>query len=361
MLVGAAALLLALVISACGSSSSSSSSGGSTGGGGEEGSTKASEVHIAVVTASTTQNAFQEMAYGAEAAAEHEGVEITSSAPNGVNPTEEVSQFQAATQTAKDGVTIMTTAPEDFVRPYKTAVEEGIPVVTMDSPPPEGSGVETFVGNSNTEVGEHVAEEIIKQIPKGESGEVVFGNDIPGLILLELRIEGMEKVLKKERPNLKIVGPFNVGSEPTENYNNWNNLIKAHPNAVAYLAPGDQDAVSLFKIQKQNGSHYLVGACDVDPIALEAVEQGYVQVLGDPYHFMKGYISATLLAQHALTGKEIPKGWWNPGSGVVNKENVAEISKREESQANRIEFFEPIAEEELANPSKYLKPFSNIN
>jgi ABC-type sugar transport system substrate-binding protein len=362
VLVGAAALLLALVISACGSSSSSSSSGGSTGGGGEEGSsTKASEVHIAVVTASTTQNAFQEMAYGAEAAAEHEGVEITSSAPNGVNPTQEVGQFQAATQTAKDGVTIMTTAPEDFVRPYKTAVEEGVPVVTMDSPPPEGSGVETFVGNSNTEVGEHVAEEIIKQIPKGESGEVVFGNDIPGLILLELRIEGMENVLKKERPNLKIVGPFNVGSEPTENYNNWNNVVKAHPNAVAYLAPGDQDAVSLFKIQKQNGSHYLVGACDVDPIALEAVEQGYVQVLGDPYHFMKGYISATLLAQHALTGKEIPKGWWNPGSGIVNKENVAEISKREESQANRVEFFEPIAEEELANPSKYLKPFSDIN
>lgn len=366
VLVGAAALLLALVISACGSSGSSSSTE-ATGGGGstteeEGGSGKSgSEVHIAVVTASTTQNAFQEMAYGAEAAAEHEGVEISSSAPNGVNPTQEVSLFQAATQTAKDGVTIMTTAPENFLRPYKTAVEEGVPVITMDSPPPEGSGVETFVGNSNTEVGEHVAEEIIKEIPKGESGEVVLANDIPGLVLLELRIEGMENVLKKERPNLKLVGPFNVGSEPTENYNNWSNVVKAHPNAVAYLAPGDQDAVSLYKIQKQNGTHYLVGACDVDPIALEAVEKGYVKVLGDPYHFMKGYISASLLARHALTGEEIPKGWWNPGSGVVNKENVAEIVKREESQANRIEFFEPIAEKELANPSEYLKEISELN
>jgi ribose transport system substrate-binding protein len=361
-LIGAAALLLALVLSACGSGSSTTSAtsagGGEEGGGGGK---SGSEVHIAVVTASTTQNAFQEMTYGAEAAAEHEGVEISASAPNGVNPTQEVSLFQAATQTAKDGVTIMTTAPENFIRPYKTAVEEGVPVVTMDSPPPEGSGVETFVGNSNTEVGEHVAEEIIKDIPKGESGEVVLANDIPGLILLELRIKGMENVLKKERPNLKLVGPFNVGSEPTENYNNWNNLIKAHPNAVAYMAPGDQDAVSLFKIQKQNGSHYLVGACDVDPIALEAVEQGYVKVLGDPYHFMKGYISATLLAQHALTGKEIPKGWWNPGSGVVTEENVAEIKKREEGQANRIAFFEPIAEEQLKDPSKYVKPISDLN
>src|SRR5882757_3392712 len=360
-LVGAAALLLALVISACGSSGSSSSSG-STGGGEEGGSTTSgSDVHIAVVTASTTQNAFQEMAYGAEAAAEHEGVEISSSAPNGVNPTQEVSLFQAATQTSKDGVAVMTTAPENFIRPFKTATEEGIPVIAMDAPAPEGSGVETFVGNSNTEVGEHVAEEIIKEIPKGESGEVVMGNDIPGLVLLELRLAGMENVLKKERPNLKIVGPFNVGSEPTENYNNWSNVVKAHPDAVAYLAPGDQDAVSLFKIQKQNGTHYLVGACDVDPIALEAVAQEYVKVLGDPYHFMKGYISASLLSEHALTGKEIPAGWWNPGSGVVNKENVAEIEKREESQANRTEFFEPIAEEELANPSKYLKSISELN
>ncbi|HEX4751705.1 MAG TPA: sugar ABC transporter substrate-binding protein [Solirubrobacterales bacterium] len=360
-LLGAAALLLAVVLSACGSSSSSSSTSSGGGGGESESSTKASEVHIAVVTASTTQNAFQEMAYGAEAAAAHAGVEITSSAPNGVNPTAEVSQFQAATQTAKDGVTIMTTAPEDFVRPYKQAVEEGVPVVTMDSPPPEGSGVETFVGNSNTTIGEDVARQLIKEIPANESGEVVFGNDIPGLILLELRIKGMENVLKKERPNLKIVGPFNVGSEPTENYNNWNNLVKAHPNAVAYMAPGDQDAVSLFKIQKQNDAHYLVAACDVDPIALEAVAQGYVNVLGDPYHYMKGYISATLLAEHALTGKEIPKGWWNPGSGLVTKENVAEIEKRESSTQARDEFFEPIAEEELANPTKYIKPISDLN
>jgi ABC-type sugar transport system substrate-binding protein len=365
-LVGAAALLLALVLSACGSSSSSSSSstggggGGSTseGGGGE---TSGSDVNIAVVTASTTQNAFQEMAWGAEAAAEHEGVNISAAAPNGVNPTEEVSQFQAATQTSKDGVAVMTTAPENFIRPFKTATEEEIPVIAMDAPAPEGSGVETFVGNSNTEVGESVAKEIIKELPKGEAGEVVIANDIPGLVLLELRIAGMENVLKKERPELKIVGPFNVGSEPTENYDNWNNLVKAHPDAVAYLAPGDQDAVSLQRIQKQTGAKYLVGACDVDPIALEAVEGGYVQALGDPYHFMKGYISASLLSEHAKEGKEIPEGWWNPGSGVVNKANVAEITKREESQANRIEFFEPIAEKELANPTEYVKPLSELN
>jgi ribose transport system substrate-binding protein len=347
-----AAVLAALALSACGSSNNNSTSTSGT-----TATTSSSSIKLAVVTASTTQNAFQEMADGAEAAAEHEGVSISSSAPNGVNPTQEVSQFLAAAHTAKNGIAIMTTAPEDFVRAYNQAVEENVPVVTMDAPPPSGSKVTTYVGNNNVAVGEGLATYMLKKLP--QTGEVVIGNDIPGLILLELRIKGMEAVLKKERPGLKIAGPYAVGSEPAENYDHWSNLVKAHPNAVAYMAPGDQDAVSLYRIQKQNGVHYLVGACDVDPIALEAVKDGYVDALGDPYHYMKGYIAGTLLAQHAK-GKPLPAGWWNPGQGIVTSENIDEIIKRESSAADRYAFYKPLIEKELADPSAYLKPLSAL-
>lgn len=363
VLAGLGALLLTLVLSACGGSDSSSSSGGGgetsesgetseAGGGGEEKS--GSEIDLALLTASTTQNVFQEITWGGEAAGAKEGINLSTQAPNGVNPPAELTMFQAATQTAKDGIVLDTTAPELFLRPLKTASEEGIPLVAADAAPPEGSGVETFVGNSNVKVGEAVGEEIVKSIPEGTTGEVVFGNDIPGLSLLEQRIEGMEAVLEKERPGLKMVGPFNVGSEPTENYNNWNNVVKAHPNAVAYLAPGDQDGVSLAKIEKATGSKYLVGACDVDPIALEALKDGYIKVLGDPYHYLKGYIAVSLLAQQAKTGEPMPEGWWDPGQGIVTEANIDEIIQRESSTKARDEFFEPIAEEELANPDKYL-------
>jgi ribose transport system substrate-binding protein len=101
-----------------------------------------------------------------------------------------------------------------------------------------------------------------------------------------------------------------------------------------------------------------VGACDVDPIALEAVKQGYVYALGDPYHYMKGYIAGALLAEHAKAGKKLQEGWWNPGQGVVTAQNVAEITKRESSAANRYAFFEPLIKKELAEPSAYVKPLS---
>jgi ribose transport system substrate-binding protein len=233
--------------------------------------------------------------------------------------------------------------------------------VAVDAPGLPGSKVATFVGNSNTELGESLGKKMLQKIPASATGEVVFGNDIPGLPLLQARIDGMKKVIQAARPNLKIVGPFNVGAEPTDNYNHWNAVVKAHPNAVAYLAPGDQDAVSFNRIAKQTGKHYLVGACDVDPIALQAVKNGNVYALGDPWHFLKGYMAITFLAGKAQKGKAMPDGWFNPGSGIVDAQNVDQVMNREKSNANRVAFFKATIDKELANPAAYTKPLSAAN
>ncbi|HEY1597924.1 MAG TPA: substrate-binding domain-containing protein [Thermoleophilaceae bacterium] len=315
-----------------------------------------------MITASSTQNAFQEMADGATAAADATpGVKLTEAAPNGINGPQEVQLFQSATQTSRDGVATMTTTPDLFVRPFSTAVGQGIPVVAVDAPGLPGSKVTTFVGNSNTALGESLGKKMLQKIPANATGEVVFGNDIPGLPLLQARIDGMKKVIQAQRPNLKIVGPFNVGAEPTDNYNHWNSVVKAHPNAVAYLAPGDQDAVSMDRIEKQTGKHYLVGACDVDPIALQAVKNGNVYALGDPWHFLKGYMAISFLAAKAQKGTALPDGWFNPGSGIVDAQNVDQVMNREKSNANRVAFFKSTIDKELANPSAYLKPLSQAN
>jgi ribose transport system substrate-binding protein len=349
LLALAVALAASVALAACGSSSSSSSSTGGGSGTGESGK-EPSEVKLSMITASTTQNVFQEISDGAKAAGEVTGAQVTEQAPNGIDPAAEVALFQAATHTSSEGIAYMTTAPDVFAHPTAEAAGEGIPLVAVDASPLPGSEVETFVGNDNIALGESVAEQLITQIPKDASGEIVMGNDIPGLPLLEARITGMENVIKKERPKVKVSSVFNVGAEPAENYDHWNALVKAHPDALAYMEPGDQGAVSFKQITAQTGQHYLVGGCDVDPTALEAVKEGSVFVLGDPHHWLKGYIATTLLAEQAISGKPLPIGWWNSGSGLVTKENVDEIIAREESTATRLAFFEKEAEEQLANP-----------
>jgi ribose transport system substrate-binding protein len=356
------AVAVTAMLTACGSSGggSTATSSGSTST--ATAAAKAKSVNLGIITPSTTQNSFQEVARGGQAAADATpGVHLRSAAPNGINGAAEVQLFQAATQSSPDGIAADPVAPPLFVRPFQTAASQNVPVVAVDAAAIPGSKVDTFVGNSNTELGVSLANEIIKKIPADAAGEVVLGNDAPGLQLMTQRLAGIQQVLKKERPHLKILGPFNVGAEPTDNYNHWANLVKAHPNAVAYLAPGAQDAISLARIQKSSGKHYVVGGCDVDPNALQALKDGYVQALADPWHFLKGYIAIRLLAEKAQKGAEIPAGWLNSGSGMVTAANVDAVIARQKDQASRVAFFKETIDKELANPSAYIKPLEQAN
>jgi ribose transport system substrate-binding protein len=342
---------LALAVAACGGSSGGAS--GTSDGGQKK---AAKDISLAMITATTTQNAFQEMAFGAKAAAAAAGVKLNSAAPNGINGPQEVQLFQAAMQTSKDGIATMTTTPDLFARPFSQAVARGIPQVSVDTPPPAGSNVGTFVGNDNVQVGQVLANAMLERIPAGAKGEIVLGNPIPGLPVLDQRVQGIKQVLQRERPDIKLVGPLNTGPEPTQNLNAWQGIVKAHPNAIAFLDPGDQAAVSLARIQQRTGRKLLVGGADVDPVALQAVKDGQVYALADPEHWLKGYIAIALLARKARDGTALPKGWWNPGASLVTAKNIDDILSRQQSGASRAAWYKAMVAKQLADPSAYVKP-----
>jgi ABC-type sugar transport system substrate-binding protein len=346
-------LVLAVAVAACGGDDNG---GGGGGGGGSAAKKDAKDVKLAMITATTTQNAFQEMALGAKAAGQAEGISLNSAAPNGINGPQEVAMFQSAMQTSKDGIATMTTTPDLFVRPFSRAVAAGIPQVSVDTPPPKGSNVTTFVGNDNVELGAMLATAMLDKIPENAKGEIVLGNPIPGLPVLDLRVQGMKQVLQKERPNIKLLGPFNTGPEPTQNYQAWQGIVKAHPNAIAYIDPGDQAVVSLARIEKQTGKNLLVGGADVDPAALEAIKDGRAYALADPEHWLKGYIAIALLARQARDGTKMPQGWWNPGGAIITAKNVDEIIARQKDAATRTAWYKANVDKQLANQGQYVKP-----
>jgi ribose transport system substrate-binding protein len=344
VLAGSAAALLALT-AAC------SSSGGGT----------KAKPKLAFVFTSTDQNPFQEMAMGAKAAANAEGATITEAGPPAVNGPAEVPLFQSAVRTSPDGVALETVFPDLFVRPVQQAEDQKVPLVAVDTAPPKGTKIGLFVGNSNTEIGEKLATELLKYIPPTAHGDVVIGTDLPGFDVLSQRDQGMMNVLKAQRPNLNILGPFDVKSEPTDNYNAWTATVAAHPNALAYLGPGAQDAVSLATIQKKTGKKFLIGACDLDPNALKAVKDGQVFAMVSPEHWMKGYVALAMLAQQAKTGKAMPTGWWNTGELVVNSANIDQVLARQQSEASRTAGFQDEIKAQLADPQSHIKPISAAN
>jgi ABC-type sugar transport system substrate-binding protein len=341
--------LVAMTVSACGSVSS-----------GQPGGSK--HVSVTFVYSTAALNAMQEMAMGAKAAAqESPSVDFTAVAPSGAPATsapDEANLLQAAARTSRGGIAYQTLAPDALIQALQRAHSSGIPLVAVDAAPPPSTGVDTFVGNSNFEVGQMLATEMLKRIPAGATGQVVVGNSFPGLSLLDQRVTGMLQVLRKQRPGAEIIGPFNSTGTADGNLAAWNAQVKKHPNALAYLAPSDLDAVSLAQIERQTGRHLLVGGCDLEAPALQAIKEGLVYALASPEHWLKGYIAVRLLVQHAQRGERLPQGWWNPGALVVDQSNVEAIIARQKDEASRTRWFTQTANKQFANQSQYVQPLS---
>lgn len=359
---------MVVMAAACGSTSTkasttttaSSSTGSATTTAGSSVSKKSSKVHLAFVYADTAENFAEEMALGAQAAAKTYGIHLDESAPSTADGSQEVQLFDSASQADPQGVAMETLDPDLFVRPLNQAQSTGVPLICVDTPPPAGAKVTLFIGNSNTELGEALGRALLPHIKSGTKGQIIIGTDTPGLPVLTLRNAGFEKVIHAARPGITFVN-FDSTQEPSTNYDAWSAAVKAHPNAVAYVGPGSQDAASLAQIERQNHVHYLVGADDLDPTALEGVEDGLVTVLISPEHWLKGYIAVALLAEHALDHKALPTGWWNPGYIVVNSSNIKEIAARQATPATQAAWFAKEVAAELADPSRYIKPLADAN
>src|SRR5262249_27981146 len=205
-------------------------------------------------------------------------------------------------------------------------------LIGVDVPAPNGTHVGTFVGNSNTELGQALAKELFKQssFKCSGGGQILVGTDTPGLPPLVARNNGFMATVKAKCPKVTFY-QFDSKQTPTDNFNAWSAAVKSHPHALAYVGPGSEDAVSLAQIQRQQHIKLLAGADDLDPIPIQGVKSGYIFALISPEHWLKGYIAIKLLAKHAQTGAALPKGWWNPGFLVVTKANVEKIIARQKN------------------------------
>jgi ribose transport system substrate-binding protein len=344
-------VLALLLLAACGGGTTSTTSNGTTTTG-----KSPADIHVGFVGPTTSLNFASEMAAGAQYAANQFHVKAQIVAPPNVDNAAEVKLFQDMTRTSRDGIAVMTLAPALFVRPEADAISAGIPIIGVDAAEPPEAKITTYVGNDNLAAGAMLADAAIERLPKDAKGSVVLGIDVPGLPVLVYRAQGMQQEFQRLRPDLKVLGPFNTYQEPQQNFDAWNNLIKAHPDAVVYLGVGDQDTASLARLKQANHGTYLTGAFDLNPVGLQAVQNGVNFAIADPEHFLKGYVAMRLLIEHALYGKAIPLGWWNPGALLVTQSNVQDVTARQASLEAKGKFYQPIIDKQFANPAAQIKP-----
>lgn len=347
-------------LAAC--SDSSTTGGGASSASGASGSCESAtrQLKVGFIYASTTLNPFQEMAMGAKAAAEADGkVDLVSNAPNGIDPAKEVSLFQAAAQTATDGIAYQTVAPEPFGNALNDAAKRGINLVAVDAPAPPtaAESVPLFVGNSNTKLGELLGEALVKAKPP--KGKIVLGNDIPSLQLLVQRLDGVQKVIKEKLPDNTVAGPFDSGNEKPVNYTKWSSIVKADSDLVAAISVGAAGGENLPLIKKQSGATFLAGSADISDESLANVKNGSLFALSSPEHWMKGYIAVNQLIKAKRSCSDLPKGWWDSGNLLIDSANVDAIITRQKDEASRTAGFKTEVDKQLATPP--VRPLSEAN
>lgn len=322
----------------------------------------AKHVSVAFIYSDYTQDPMQEMALGAKAAGQYysKNVKFTEAGTNGIQGSVEVQNMTVAEKTAPNGIAVENLTPTEFTRPEAQATSSGIPIIAVDTAPTPGSGVNTFVGNSNHQLGAAIMKALLPKIPKHKKGYVLIGQDIPGLPVLAQRIDGMVAVLKKARPEVTPI-QFDSKQSASDNAAAWVAELAAKPDPLACMSPGAEDAISIMAAERSTHKHYVIGQADIGNGPLLGVKEGKVAALVSPEHWLKGYVAEALLIKHAQTGAPIPKGWFNPGLLVITKKNVNQIIARQKNAKSRYEWFKKEANREVATAAQHMKPLKDAN
>ncbi|HEY0543559.1 MAG TPA: sugar ABC transporter substrate-binding protein [Actinoallomurus sp.] len=341
---GLAAILVLGLTAACGDSGSSSGS---------------KRLKMGIAVPNNSLNFAREMYQGATSAAQHAGnIDFKVVGPPNTDGPAEVQLFQNLIVTHRDGVVLFNLDPPIFTRPAAQAVDQGVPIVALDTAPTNGSKVDFFVGTDNYELGGLLAQAAVKKLGADAKGTVVIGQTDPGVPVLDNRVKGIKETIAKLAPGLKTLGPFHTFSDPAQNYNAWIAQVHAHPDALAFLGVGDADSYDLAKIKQQEKGKYLTAGFDVDPKTLQAVKDGTNFAGIDPEHFLKGYVSTAVLAQYVRDGKKLPHGWFKTPGMVIDSSNIDQVIAREKSPQAAYDYYKQEIDKLLANVTGDLRPLS---
>jgi ABC-type sugar transport system substrate-binding protein len=278
-----------------------------------------SKMTIAFVTHSQGDPFIQQIIEGAQSAAADLGVMLHVAQQSGSDPDGQLKLVQDIVNAGAAGVA--TSVPgESMDRSLEDIIESGDPVVQYNL---RGANLKApYVGERSTESGRILGGMILAKLGgPSAKGKVILGNCFPGLMSLENRARGVEDALKIA-PGLTVLGPFDVKVSAVENYNHWEQLYAANPDAVALVGLCAPDIASLGKLNVANSDKFVAGGYDLTAPNLQAVKDGHAYVTLGQSAFVQGYLPVALIVHAIKTKKPLPDEFFNAGTQVVTKDSV---------------------------------------
>ncbi|HME00876.1 MAG TPA: substrate-binding domain-containing protein [Terriglobia bacterium] len=194
--------------------------------------------------------------------------------PESYDVNQELAFFQSAVASHPTGILLQATRPELFKSDIDKAVQQGIPVVTVDSDAPDSRRL-LFLGTDNVragvESGKHLAE-----LLHGEGNVVVIY--IPGQLNLEERMQGATQALGGY-PKIKITQKLDDKGDPRVANDLIGALLAKNEKIDGILcleASGAPGAAEVLHRLSLEGTITIVGF-DKNPETLDHIEDGWIK------------------------------------------------------------------------------------
>ncbi len=265
--------------------------------------------------------------------------------PDTYDPAAELAAFRRAAASKPAGILVSVADSVGMREDITSAVEAGIPVITVDSDAPTSARL-YFIGTNNHEAGRLGGRRLVEQI-KGK-GNVVFFT-MPDQPNLQERLTGYKDILA-QHPDIKIVDIFDTKGDggtafdQTEQY-----LARTGPQKVdAFVCLESTSGKSVGEVLKRhNLTDRTVIAMDVQPETLTLIKDGTIAATVAQKPYTMGYVGLRSLDEihHHLpkpfrTNYRVDSFSTYPefvdtGTALVDKANVAIYEESATAAAGR--------------------------
>lgn len=249
-----------------------------------------SELRVAVVLKTTTSPYWLQVQGGVEDAAEELGVAVTvGGASQETAVQEQIDRIQADLTTEPDVLVASPTQAEQLEPVLQSAVDEGVPVVLVDTSIEGWDGAESFIGTDNWDLGQSAGEFILEE---QDEGEVLFIRGVPGNPATDDRIDGAIDVL--EDTDLDLVADLSADSDRAEARAATADALQANPELSTIFAANDDMALGAVEAVRGAGldldDFFIVGV-DGTEDALDAIIAGELDATMAQGAYEMGYRS----------------------------------------------------------------------
>jgi len=274
---------------------------------------------FAFVTHAQGDPFIQQIIDGAQAAATDLGVTVQVAQQPGGAPEGQLRLVESFVNSGVRGVATsvpgdsMASALNDMIASGVLMVQYNILSLAVNAP---------YVGEKSVESGRILGAMIVEKLGgTTATGTVIIGNCFPGFPVLENRAKGVQESLATA-PGLTVLGPYDVKVSAVENYNRWEQLYAANPDAVALIGLCAPDIASLGQLNEANGDRFVAGGYDLTELNVRAIQEGHAYVALGQSAFVQGYLPIALLVNAARNGVPLDPGFYNAGSQIVTADSV---------------------------------------